>query len=323
MYIGKTEIKHGIILAPMAGITDHAFRIMCKRQGAPYMVSEMISSKALHYGDNKTEMLAAITDEEQPMALQIFGSEPDIMAEAALSLSERFKPAAIDINMGCPVRKVVSNGEGSALMRNLPLAASIIRSVVDAVRIPVTVKYRSGWDENSVNAVEAAKIAEEAGAAAVCIHGRTKDQMYRPPVDMSVIRNVKNAVTIPVIGNGGIMRAADALLMFRETGCDAVMVARGACGNPWIFNQIIAVLESKPVYYPECREYIEAAIVHAEILVADKGFRGVCEARKHVAWYIKDMPDSAKIRHMLNSATSLDEIKNILYNYNEQEIFNS
>ncbi|MDD4773172.1 MAG: tRNA dihydrouridine synthase DusB [Eubacteriales bacterium] len=315
MYIGKTEIKHGIILAPMAGITDHAFRIMCKRQGAPYMVSEMISSKALHYGDNKTAMLAAITDEEQPMALQIFGSEPEIMAEAALSLSEQFNPAAIDINMGCPVRKVVSNGEGSALMRNLPLATAVIRSVADAVKIPVTVKLRSGWDENSVNAVEAAKIAEDAGAAAVCIHGRTKTQMYRSPVDLSVIRDVKQAITIPVIGNGGIICAADALLMFRETGCDAVMVARGACGNPWIFSHIIAALENKPIYYPERREYIEAAIIHADMLVADKGFRGVCEARKHVAWYIKDMPGSAKIRHMLNSATSLDEIKTILYNY--------
>ena len=321
MYIGEIEIKHGVILAPMAGVTDHAFRIMCKLQGAPYMVSEMISSKALHYGDKKTALLASISDAEQPMALQIFGNEPDIMAEAAVSLSERFYPAAIDINMGCPVRKIVTNGDGCALMRNLPLAATIIRSVVRSVNIPVTVKFRSGWDEGSINAVEAAKVAEDAGAAAVCIHGRTKTQMYRSPVNLAIIRNVKNAVSIPVIGNGDITCADDALVMFKETGCDAVMVGRGSCGNPWIFAHIIAALENRPICHPDRREYVEAALAHAEILVADKGFRGVQEARKHVAWYIKDMPDAAKIRQMLNSASSLDVIKNILYTYNDEMNF--
>ncbi|MHB1153230.1 MAG: tRNA dihydrouridine synthase DusB [Eubacteriales bacterium] len=315
MFIGKIEIKHGLILAPMAGVTDHAFRIMCKRQGASFMVSEMISAKGMHYNDKKTAALAVITEEEQPMALQIFGCEPDFMTEAAVSLTERFSPAMIDINMGCPVHKVVSNGEGCALMRNLPAAASVIRSVVRSVKIPVTVKIRSGWDSESINAVEAAKTAEQEGAAAVCIHGRTREQMYRPPVDLSVIRDVKNAVSIPVIGNGGIKSAADALEMFDQTGCDAVMIARGACGNPWIFAQIIAAIERNPYYVPSKQDHIDAAIIHAEMLIQDKGnIIGVFEARKHIAWYIKNIPDSAKIRQMINSAVSLDEIKNILYN---------
>lgn len=315
MFIGKTEIKHGLLLAPMAGVSDHAFRIMCKRQGASFMTSEMISAKGMHYNDKKTAALAAITDEERPMALQIFGCEPDFMTEAAVSLTERFSPEMIDINMGCPVNKVVSNGEGCALMRNLPAAASVIRSVVRSVKIPVTVKLRAGWDSDSINAVKAAKIAEDEGAAAVCIHGRTREQMYRSPVDLSVIRDVKNAVNIPVIGNGGIRCAADALDMFNQTGCDAVMIARGACGNPWIFAQIIAALEKKQFYAPSQNDHIDAAITHAEMLIRDKGnIIGVFEARKHIAWYIKNIPDSAKIRQMINSVVSLDEIKNILYN---------
>ncbi len=315
MFIGKTEIKHGLILAPMAGVSDHAFRIMCKRKGASFMVSEMISAKGMHYNDKKTAALAVITEEEKPMALQIFGCEPDFMAEAAASLTERFSPAMIDINMGCPVHKVVSNGEGCALMRNLPAAALLIRSVVRSVKIPVTVKLRSGWDSESINAVEAAKIAEQEGAAAVCIHGRTREQMYRPPVNFSIIRDVKSAVSIPVIGNGGIKCAADALEMFNQTGCDAVMIARGACGNPWIFAQIIAALEKDQFNAPSQQEHIDAAIIHAEMLIRDKGnIIGVFEARKHIAWYIKNIPNSAKIRQMINYAVSLDEIKKILYN---------
>lgn len=315
MFIGKTEVKHGLILAPMAGVTDHAFRIMCKRQGASFMVSEMISAKAMHYGDKKTAALAAITKEEQPMALQIFGSEPDIMAEAASSLAERFSPAVIDINMGCPVHKVVSNGEGSALMRDLPAAAAVIRAVIRAVDLPVTVKFRAGWDSDSINAVEAAKMAEDAGAAAVCIHGRTKTQMYHPPVDLKIIGAVKVSVGIPVIGNGGIKCAADAVEMFAVTGCDGIMVARGACGNPWIFAEITAALEGRQYTFPTLAERIDTAIEHAEMLVADKGdIMGVFEARKHIAWYIKDIPDSAKIRRNINCAVTLDEIKKILYN---------
>lgn len=306
------------MLAPMAGVTDHAFRIMCKRQGAPYMVSEMISAKGMHYGDKKTSALAAITEEERPMALQIFGSEPEIMAESAVLLAERFSPSAIDINMGCPVHKVVSNGEGCALMRNLPAAEAVIRSVARSVNIPVTVKIRAGWDSKSVNAVDMAKIAEDAGAAAICIHGRTREQMYRTPVDLEIIREVKKAVDIPVIGNGGIKCAADAIRMFAETGCDAVMVARGACGNPWIFSEIIAALEGRDFTPPSLSDRIEAALEHTGMLINDKGERtGVLEARKHIAWYIKDTPDSAKIRRMINCAVTLDEIKKILYNWKQ------
>lgn len=315
MFIRNIEIKHGLILAPMAGVTDHAFRVMCKRQGASFMISEMISAKGMHYNDKKTASLAVITEEERPMALQIFGSEPEYMAEATASLAERFHPDAIDINMGCPVHKVVSNGDGCSLMRDLTKAASVIRKVVNAVDLPITIKFRSGWDHDSINAVEAAQTAEDAGAAAICIHGRTRTQMYRPPVDLSIIRAVKRAVSIPVIGNGDIKCATDALRMFNETGCDAVMIGRGACGNPWIFTEIISMLHNKEFIAPSLQERIEAAILHAEMLAKDKGNKiGIFESRKHIAWYIKNIPNSAKIRQMINYADSLDEIKKILYN---------
>lgn len=321
MKIRDIELRHGLFLAPMAGVTDYAFRVMCKRRGAEMMVSEMISAKGMHYRDEKTAALAAITPEEQPMALQIFGSEPEIMAEASARLEERFHPAAIDINMGCPVRKVVSNGEGSALMRNLLLAQRIISAVVDAVRVPVTVKIRAGWDDDSLNAPEAARCAESAGAAAVCVHGRTREQLYAPPVNLRVIAAVKEAVSIPVIGNGGINSAADALEMLRQTGCDGLMVARGAEGNPWIFSEIIAALEGREFRAPSLRERVESAMEHTRLLVADKGGHvGVCEARRQAAYYIRGFRDAAGIRGRLNQCVSEEEILMVLGQLLEGEV---
>lgn len=315
MKIGNINIKHGVMLAPMAGVTDRTFRKLCMKHGAEYCVTEMISAKAVHYGDKKTAKLAELYDDEHPAAIQIFGSEPDIMAESTVALCKLYHPDVIDINMGCPMQKIVGNKEGSALMKNPSLAAEIIRMVVSASDVPVTVKLRSGWDKNSINAVEMAQLAEANGASAVCIHGRTKEQLYRPPCDLDIIRNVKKSVSIPVIGNGGINTAEDAVEMFEKTDCDGIMVARGSYGNPWIFDEILAAIEGKEFIHPTRQERIDCAIEHAKAIVADKGeFIGVLESRKHIAWYIKGINGAPEIRARINSAVSIDEIQEILYN---------
>lgn len=313
--IGKIVLKHGLIMAPMAGVTDRAFRTFAKRFGAEYMVSEMLSAKAVHYGDRKTEELAAIGEEERPVALQIFGNDPAIMAEAADILNRRFHPDAFDINAGCPVHKVVSNGDGSALMRNPSLLRRIVEAVVGILPdVPVTVKIRTGWDETSKNACEAASAAQEGGAAAVCVHGRTRAQMYAPPVDLDAIAAVCRTLTIPVIGNGGIESAEDALIMRERTGCDGLMIARGACGNPWLFRHITDVLEGRSPVYPDAEEKIALAVEHAALLVSYKGEKiGVPEARKHLSWYIKGMPGAPAARDRLNHALTLEEMTSILY----------
>lgn len=313
MKIKNIELKHGIMLAPMAGVTDLPFREICRMYGAEYTVSEMISAKAMHYGDKKTAVLAKLSEDEHPAALQIFGSEPDIMAEASFKLVSMIKPDIIDINMGCPVHKVFGNGEGSALMRDSAKVYSIVNEVVQAVNIPVTVKIRSGLDASNINAVEIAAAAESAGAAAICVHGRTRAQMYAPPVNLDIIKEVKNSVSIPVIGNGGIESYQDALNMFEKTGCDAVMIARGACGNPWIFKEIISAIEGSAYYPPTPEERVEAALLHLEKLVAYKGEdQGIREARKHMAWYIKGMDGAAALRGRINSAITLDEMRELL-----------
>lgn len=314
MKIGNIELKHGIILAPMAGVTDYAFRYICKQHGAEYMVSEMISAKGMHYTDTKTMILAKITDFERPMGLQIFGSNPGIMAEAAVRLQDsEYRPEIIDINMGCPMKKIVGNGEGSALMLNPELALNCIRAVVDSVKIPVTVKIRSGWNHDNLNAVEIAQIAESAGVSMICVHGRTRNQMYMPPVDLDIIKNVKNAVSIPVVGNGGIETADDALKMFDYTGCDGIMIARAAMGNPWIFDEITAKIEGKQYNPPDANERLRTAIYHAQLLVNDKNDKiGVHEARKHMAWYIKGISGAANARNKINKAETLDEIHEII-----------
>ncbi|MBQ9079695.1 MAG: tRNA dihydrouridine synthase DusB [Clostridia bacterium] len=328
--IGGISLRHGLILAPMAGAADASFRAVCRAQGAEYTVSEMLSAKALCYeqlsrktADNthKTANIARITPPEAPCSVQIFGSEPEFMARAAALLASgeyrgaddgRLLPVAIDINMGCPVHKVVSNGEGSALMKNLPLAGEIIRAVRDAVKIPLTVKFRAGWDADHINAPELARIAEANGADAICIHARTREQMYAPGVDISIIGEVKRAIKIPVIGNGDIFSADDAVRMITQTGCDGVAVARGALGNPWLFREIAFALDGIPYVPPTDAERLELALAHARDMIARKGERvGLAEARPHMARYTKGIHGSAVARDAIMKAESLDIIEEI------------
>jgi len=327
--IGGVRLPRGIMLAPMAGVADTTFRKICRTLGAEYTVTEMISARALcyeqigrrHRGGYKTAQLAQITPEETPCAAQIFGSEPEIMAEAAAMLSTgEYRgyggwelPCAIDINMGCPVRKVVSNNEGCALMRDPELAGRIIEAVCRATRLPVTVKMRAGWSPDEINAPELAKIAEASGAAALCFHARTRTQMYAPGANWGIIKKVKEAVSIPVFGNGDIYSAADVLRMFRETGCDGVAVARGALGNPWIFSEIAAALEGREYRPPDITERLNLALRHAEEIV-DRlgGSTGLAVARSHLAWYVKGEPGAAAARAAIMRAKSLDEVREIL-----------
>ena len=313
MQIGNINLKHGLILAPMAGVSDHSMRVLCHRMGAEMSVTEMLSAKAIHFGDEKTAELAKFDAAASPCAIQIFGHEPDIMAESAQKLRERFHPHIIDINMGCPVKKITSNGEGSALMRDPKLSEKIVSAVVKATDIPVTVKIRAGWDENSKNAVEFAQRMEAAGACMISVHGRTKSQMYNLGVDLDIIKAVKNTVKVPVIGNGDIYTARDALNMYEYTGCDGIMVARGAYGNPWIFGEIVSALEGKEYIAPCIRERIAAAKEHLNMMIADKGeYTGIREARKHLARYIKGMRGAAPARVEINAAESYDAVAEIL-----------
>ena len=318
MKIGNTEIGR-VMLAPMAGAADTAFRIICARHGCGYAVTEMISAKAVTYGDKKTSQLAEITKDEAPTACQIFGHEPDVMAKACDILLEEYAkggvmPVAIDINMGCPVPKIVKNGEGSALMRNLPLAKKIIEAVVkSAGDVPVTVKMRLGWGMGSICVIDLAKIAEDSGAAAICVHARTRSQMYAPSADWSYIKKVKEAVSIPVIGNGDIFSGADAKRMIEETGCDAVAIARGAMGNPWIFEEATALLEGKIFSPISPAQKIQGAIDHLDLLIKLKGeARAVPESRAHMDKYTKGLYGAPRIRNAVNLAGSADEIKALL-----------
>ncbi len=318
MKIGNTEIGR-VMLAPMAGAADTAFRIICARHGCGYAVTEMISAKAVTYGDKKTSQLAEITKDEAPTACQIFGHEPDVMAKACDILLEEYAkggvmPVAIDINMGCPVPKIVKNGEGSALMRNLPLAKKIIEAVVkSAGDVPVTVKMRLGWDMGSICVIDLAKIAEDSGAAAICVHARTRSQMYSPSADWSYIKKVKEAVSIPVIGNGDIFSGADAKRMIEETGCDAVAIARGAMGNPWIFEEATALLEGKIFSPISPAQKIQGAIDHLDLLIKLKGeARAVPESRAHMDKYTKGLYGAPRIRNAVNLAESAEEIKALL-----------
>lgn len=318
------------MLAPMAGVTDKAFRKICRECGAELTVSEMLSAKALCYEqlskkdsfESKTAPLASLDSDEHPAAVQIFGSEPSFMAEAAARLeamdykgcTSQIRPVAIDINMGCPVHKIVSNGEGSALMKNPELAAQIVRAVKGALReIPVTVKIRAGFSNDNKNAVEMAQAVSDAGAAMICVHARTREQMYNPGIDLGIIAAVKEAVNVPVVGNGDIYCAEDALNMMRQTGCDGVMIARGARGNPWIFEEVAASLEGREYIYPDLLKRVETAIRQIYMMQEEKGERvAAAEAKKHIAWYIKGVRDAANTRDKVMKCESIKELEEIL-----------
>lgn len=307
--IGDVVIDNPVILAPMAGVTDLPFRLLCRRKGAGLLCMEMVSAKAIYYHNRNTEALLEIHPEEHPVSLQLFGSEPELMGEMAKRIEER--PFAIlDINMGCPVPKVVNNGEGSALMKNPKLAGKIMASVVKAVKKPVTIKIRKGFDDEHINAVEMAKIAEDSGIAAIAVHGRTREQYYSGKADWDIIRQVKETVSIPVIGNGDVTDAFCAEKMLNETGCDGVMVGRAARGNPWIFAQIAQYLKEGILPTPIEREEIRQTILeHAGLMVEYKGeYLAVREMRKHISWYTTGMPGSAEFRGRINTMESLEEL---------------
>ena len=318
--IGNVNIEKPLFLAPMAGVTDLAFRKLCKEQGCGMVYTEMVSAKGLYYGSGRTRDLMEIDEEEHPVGIQIFGSDPLIMARMAEKISET-EADLIDINMGCPAPKIVKNGEGSALMRNPGLVAKIVREVSGASSKPVTVKIRKGWDEKSVNAVEIALIAEEAGAAAVTVHGRTREQYYSDTADWDIIREVKSRLTIPVIGNGDIFTAEAAIDRIRQTNCDGIMAARGAQGNPWLFRDILSLLETGEVPPPPgAEERIRTALRHLDMLVDQKGEKiGVCEMRKHIAWYLKGLKDSGRIRRQVNCLATAAEIRDLLSSYRDEQ----
>ncbi len=313
MKIGNVTLENNLILAPMAGVTDLPFRLLCKEQGAGLLCMEMVSAKAIYYNNKNTESLMEIDERELPVSLQLFGSDADIMSEMAKRIEE--KPFAIlDINMGCPVPKVAGNGEGSALMKNPALVREIVSKVVKAINKPVTVKIRKGFDEAHVNAVEIAKIIEDCGAAAVAVHGRTREQYYSGQADWDIIRQVKEAVSIPVIGNGDVTGPESAKKMMEETGVDGIMIGRAARGNPWIFKQINEYLKTgKLPERPSLEEVREMMLRHARMQLECKGeYTGIREMRKHVAWYTAGYPNSARLRAKINEVETYEELTELL-----------
>ncbi|HJA81225.1 MAG TPA: tRNA dihydrouridine synthase DusB [Candidatus Mediterraneibacter intestinipullorum] len=311
--IGNVELENRYILGPMAGVTDLPFRLLCKEQGAGLLCMEMVSAKAIFYNNKNTESLLTIHPEELPVSLQFFGSDPKIMGEMAKRIEER--PFAIlDINMGCPVPKVVKNGEGSALMKEPKLVYDIVSSIVKAIEKPVTVKIRKGFDDEHVNAVEIAKIIEEAGASAVAVHGRTREQYYSGKADWDIIRQVKEAVSVPVIGSGDVTSPQKAEEMVRMTGCDGIMIARGAQGNPWIFSELISYEEMGQVPpRPDKDELRRMLLRHARLQLEYKGeYCGIREMRKHVSWYTKGVANAARLRDQINQVETYGELENLL-----------
>ncbi len=309
MKIGNVEINSKLALAPMAGVSDIAFRTVCRQLGAGLTYTEMVSTKALCYQDKKSKELLRIAPSEHPISAQIFGSDPVCMADGAAKALEESGADIIDINMGCPVGKVVSSGDGSALMKTPELAMKIIEAVNTAVDVPVTVKFRKGWDKGHVNAVEFAKMAEAAGAAAVAVHGRTRVQMYSGTADWDIIREVKNAVGIPVIANGDVFSGKDAVRILKYTGADMAMIGRGSFGNPWIFADAEAALNGENYSYPHLFDRLDLAVAQFETAAQYKGEKVAClEARKHYAWYLKGIPHSAFFRSKATKVETLDDI---------------
>lgn len=319
--IGSVTLPNNLILAPMAGVTDLPFRLLCKEQGAGLLCMEMVSAKAILYKNRNTESLLEIDSRENPVSLQLFGSDPEIISNIAHQIEDR--PFDIlDLNMGCPVPKIVNNGEGSALMKNPKLAGEIIRETVKAIDKPVTVKIRKGFDDEHINAVEMAKIAEDAGAAAVAVHGRTREQFYSGRADWDIIRQVKEAVSIPVIGNGDLLTAEDVIAMEAQTGCDGFMIARGAQGNPWIFRQILHYFETgQHLAKPTLEEVTQMILRHARMMLEFKGeYIGIREIRKHAAWYTAGYPNSARLRVAINNVESFEALEELLMNNLEERL---
>lgn len=311
--IGNVLLENSYVLGPMAGVTDLPFRLLCKEQGAGLLCMEMVSAKGIFYNNKNTESLLQIHPEEVPVSLQFFGSDPKIVSEMAKRVEER--PFSIlDINMGCPVPKVVRNGEGSALMKNPKLVYELVSATVKAIKKPVTVKIRKGFDDEHINAVEIAKIIEEAGAAAVAVHGRTREQYYSGKADWEIIRQVKEAVSIPVIGNGDVTSGEKAIAMREQTGCDGVMIARGAQGNPWIFSELLEYERTGRLPdRPDVEEIKQTMLRHARLQIEYKGdFTGIREMRKHVAWYTKGLHGVARLRDQINQVESYAELENLL-----------
>ena len=313
MKIGNVKLANPYILAPMAGVTDRPFRLLCKEQGAGLLCMEMISAKALQYKNRNTKALLSIDPREYPVSLQLFGSDPKIISEQAKAIEE-LPFQILDINMGCPVPKVVKNGEGSALMKNPKLVYEIVYQTARAIEKPVTVKIRKGFDDTCVNAVEIARVIEEAGGAAVAVHGRTREQYYSGQADWEIIRKVQEAVSIPVIGNGDVTSGEKALKMKEETGCDGIMIGRGAQGNPWIFQDLLEYERTGQMPgRPSAKELKETMLRHARLQIEFKGgYLGIREMRKHVAWYTKGLPGSAKLRDEINQVESYEELEALL-----------
>lgn len=309
MNIGNVSLDNRVFLSPMAGVTDLPFRLICKQKGCGMLYTEMINAKALCYNDENTKKMTKIEDEEHPIAIQIFGSEPEYMGRATEILNSH-PNEILDINMGCPAPKVVKNGDGSALMRNPKLAEEVMKAVVKNSTKPVTLKIRKGWDDQSINAVEIAKIAEQSGISAVAIHGRTREQYYSGKADWDIIKEIKDAISIPVIGNGDVFEIEDAINMLEKTNCDAIMIGRGAQGNPWIFNRINHYMETGEILpKPTPEEKINTAIEHMKLAVEEHGeYVAVREMRKHIGWYIKGLKNSARYRDEINKLTDSEGV---------------
>ena len=319
--IGTVELENPYILAPMAGVTDLPFRLVCKEQGAGLLCMEMVSAKAIQYNNKNTKALLEIHPEELPVSLQLFGSDPDVISEIAKRIEE-LPFSILDINMGCPVPKIVKNGEGSALMKNPKLVYEIVRKTARAIQKPVTVKIRKGFDDTCINAVEIAKIIEDAGGKAVAVHGRTREQYYSGKADWDIIRQVKEAVSIPVIGNGDVVSGESAIAIQKETGCDGVMIGRGAQGNPWIFSELLEYERTgKMPLRPSVEAIKKMMIRHAQLQMQYKGeYLGIREMRKHVSWYTSGLPNSAKLRDEINRVESYEELEQLLEERLKEEI---
>lgn len=316
MNIGSVELENNIFLAPMAGVTDLPFRLLCKEMGCGLVYSEMVSAKGILYDNENTVKLLSVDPNEKPVAVQLFGSDPKILGDMAKKIEDT-NIDIIDVNMGCPAPKIVKNGEGSALSKNTKLVGEIVKSLVESQKKPVTIKFRKGFDDNNINAVEMALVAEANGASAVAVHGRTREQFYSGKADWDIIKEVKKAVKIPVIGNGDVFTPEDAKNLLEYTGCDAIMVGRGAEGNPWIFKRILHYLKTGEVLpVPEVEERAKLALRHAKMLIDYKGeYIGVREMRKHMAWYTKGVKGAAEFRNIINTAENYEQMAEIVDKY--------